>query len=287
MSDRHADESGPHAGPAAWPGQAAVTGAAPTPAAAPTVPVVPPGQVSRFGPVPTGVRRPAADKRRGGAGSLLRETVVILVSALVLSLIVKTFLVQAFFIPSESMEDTLIRHDRILVDKLRPGPLDLRRGDVVVFKDPGGWLTGEVVPDPGPVRAAVTSALTFVGLYPADANQHLVKRLIGLPGDHVACAGPGEPVTVNGVAIDEPYLAAGAIPSQLQFDITVPADSMWVMGDNRQHSLDSRFHQDKPGGGSVPLANVVGTAFVTVWPVSRFEVLHNPRSTFEDVPNPS
>nr|WP_034609504.1 signal peptidase I [Cellulomonas sp. URHD0024] len=235
----------------------------------------------------TRARRHAVQKRRGGAGSLLRETVIILVSAIVLSLLVKTFLVQAFFIPSPSMHDTLIEHDRILVSKLTPGPFDLRRGDIVVFRDPGGWLTNEVVVDPGPVRSGINSALTFIGLYPADANKHLVKRLIGLPGDHVTCAGPGGQLTVNGVALDEPYLAAGAIPCEKPFDVTVPPKSMWVMGDNRQDSADSRFHTGDPGGGSVPISNVVGTAFVTVWPLERFGVLHNPSSTFAGVPDPS
>ncbi|WP_421733244.1 signal peptidase I [Cellulomonas sp.] len=229
-------------------------------------------------------RRHAAAKRASGAGSLLRETVIILVSAIVLSLLVKTFLVQAFFIPSQSMHDTLIEHDRILVSKLTPGPFDLRRGDIVVFKDPGGWLPADVAPDPGALQGAINSALTFIGLYPADANEHLVKRLIGLPGDHVS-ADPGGPVVVNGVALDEPYLAAGESPSAIAFDITVPENSIWVMGDNRSHSSDSRYNQGNPGGGSVPVANVVGMAFVTVWPIERFGLLRNPSSTFADVPD--
>lgn len=229
-------------------------------------------------------RRHAAAKRASGAGSLLRETVIILVSAIVLSLLVKTFLVQAFFIPSQSMHDTLIEHDRILVSKLTPGPFDLRRGDIIVFKDPGGWLPADVAPEPGALQGAVNSALTFIGLYPADANEHLVKRLIGLPGDHVA-AEQGGPVTVNGVALDEPYLAAGVAPSDIAFDVTVPANSVWVMGDNRSHSSDSRYNQGKPGGGSVPIDNVVGMAFVTVWPIERMGLLRNPTSTFADVPD--
>nr|WP_249667538.1 signal peptidase I [Cellulomonas fengjieae] len=229
-------------------------------------------------------RRHAAGRRSGGIGSLLRETVIILVSAIVLSLLVKTFLVQAFFIPSQSMHDTLIERDRILVSKLTPGPLDLRRGDIVVFKDPGGWLPAVAAPEPGAVQGAVNSALTYIGLYPADANEHLVKRLIGLPGDHVACAGAGEPITVNGVPVEEPYLANGVLPSDMAFDITVPDNSIWVMGDNRSHSSDSRYNQGKPGGGSVPIDNVVGMAFVTVWPIERIELLRNPTSTFADVP---
>ena len=225
--------------------------------------------------------------QRSPAASFLREVVTILVSALVLSLLVKTFLVQAFFIPSSSMHDTLIEDDRVLVSKLTPGVYDIRRGDIVVFKDPGGWLEEQVVVDPGPVRGAVNEALTFIGLLPQDAGEHLIKRVIGLPGDRVASAGPGEPVTVNGVPLDEPYLAAGAEPSEKQFDVVVPADSLWVMGDNRQHSADSRYNMGKPGGGFLPIDNVVGMAFVTVWPLDRATILHNPTETFADVPEPA
>ncbi len=207
-----------------------------------------------------------------------------LVSALVLSLLVKTFLVQAFWIPSESMEDTLLVHDRILVSKLAPGPLQIHRGDVVVFKDPGGWLGGvDVEPPATGATRVVNDVLTFIGLRPVDAGQHLVKRVIGLPGDHLVCLGASSPVTVNGVAIDEPYLAPGADPCGMSFDVTVPADSLWVMGDNRDDSRDSRYHQDQPGLGAVPVANVVGVAFATVWPADRWKVLRNPGATFAQV----
>ncbi|MDM7856074.1 signal peptidase I [Cellulomonas sp. MW4] len=233
-------------------------------------------------------RRHAAPRTRSsGPMAFLRETAIILICALALSWVVKTFFVQAFFIPSPSMHDTLIEHDRILVNKLAPGPFELHRGDIVVFKDPGGWLQGETEQTPSRSRSIVNDVLTFVGLYPQDAGQHLVKRVIGTAGDHVACAGPGKPVTVNGVALDEPYLAPGSEPSEQKFDITVPANSIWVMGDNRQHSWDSRFHQGNPGGGSVPISNVVGVAFVTVWPIERAGLLHNPAKTFEDVPAPT
>ncbi len=243
-------------------------------------------------PVPaTRAQRRDADRarrrRRSAGGSLLRETAIILVSALVLSWLIKTLLVQAFFIPSSSMHDTLVEDDRIMVSKLTPGPFDLERGDIVVFKDPGGWLEGQKPVEATGWRGALNDVLTFVGLYPQDAGEHLVKRVIGLPGDRVACAGPGEPVTVNGVALDEPYLAEGAIPSQMAFDVTVPPDSLWVMGDNRQRSSDSRLHQGDPGGGAIPVDNVVGKAFVLVWPLDRATVLHNPGDTFEDVPDPS
>jgi signal peptidase I len=235
--------------------------------------------------------RHVAERRRNGAVSMLRETVIILVSALVLSLVVKTFLIQAFFIPSPSMHDTLVEDDRILVSKLTPGPFDLRRGDIVVFKDPGGWLNGAAEPELTGVNKAVREVLTFIGLYPQDAGEHLVKRVIGLPGDRVvcdkACQEQGGPITVNGVPLDEPYIAPGARPSEVPFDVVVPADSLWVMGDNRQRSFDSRYNMGKPGGGSVPVANVVGTAFVTVWPLDRAGLLRNPSATFEDVPDAS
>jgi len=215
----------------------------------------------------------------------VRETAIILVSALVLSLVVKTFLVQAFFIPSPSMRETLVEHDRILVSKLTPGPFDLRRGDVVVFKDPGGWLPPEIQTPRSPLAEAVNEGLTFIGLLPQDAGEHLVKRVIGLPGDRVACVGPGQPVTVNGVPIDEPYLAPGSEPSEKKFDVVVPAGSLWVMGDNRQRSADSRYNMERPGGGAVPVGNVVGVAFVTVWPVDRLTLLRNPSETFANVPD--
>ncbi|NMM16014.1 MAG: signal peptidase I [Cellulomonas sp.] len=233
---------------------------------------------------------PQAQNRRSGRSvgvAWLRESAIIVVSALVLSLLVKTFLVQAFFIPSPSMHDTLIEGDRVLVTKLTPGPFDLHRGDIVVFKDPGGWLTDVRKPRESALQTAVGDALTFVGLLPQDAGEHLIKRVIGLPGDHVASTGAGAPVTVNGVALNEPYLAPGAIPSEIPFDVKVPADELWVMGDNRQHSADSRWNMGKPGGPFVPMGNVVGVAFVTVWPFDRLGALTNPATTFAAVPDPS
>nr|WP_202628039.1 signal peptidase I [Cellulomonas sp. APG4] len=213
----------------------------------------------------------------------MRETAVIVVSALVLSLLIKTFLVQAFFIPSQSMEDTLLVGDRVLVTKLAPGPLDVHRGDVVVFKDPGGWLPpADETPQPA-WRAALTEALTFVGLLPQDSGEHLIKRVIGLPGDTVECCDAQGRLLVNGVPLDEPYVADGAVPSEVEFTTTVPEGGLWVMGDNRQNSQDSRFKQGAPGGGSVPVDNVVGVAFVTLWPLDRVQLLRNPGATFAEV----
>jgi signal peptidase I len=234
---------------------------------------------------------PSGEPGNGGhsassRGAWLRETVVILASALLLSLIIKTFLFQAFYIPSASMQDTLVEGDRVLVTKLAPGPLDVHRGDVVVFKDPGGWLPPVVAEQQSPLAEWTTSVLTYVGLLPQDSGEHLIKRIIGLPGDHIASEGAGAAVTVNGTEITEPYVREGSIPSEVQFDVVVPDDSLWVMGDNRQNSQDSRYHLGDPGGGSVPVDNVVGVAFVTVWPADRFTLLRNPGATFEPVPEP-
>ena len=248
-----------------------------------TLPVAPDGAAPAADDLDEPTATPA---QRGRLASWLRETSIIVVSALLLSMLIKTFLVQSFFIPSGSMEDTLAIGDRVLVSKLTPGPFDLHRGDIVVFKDPGGWLQPKPDHRSGPEKA-VTNALTFVGLLPQDSGEHLIKRVIGLPGDTVACCDEQGRVSVNGVSIDEPYLADGAVPSEMDFSVVVPPDRLWVMGDNRQNSQDSRYKQGDPGGGSIPLHNVVGVAFLTLWPADRWGVLRNPGDTFRDVPDPS
>ena len=225
---------------------------------------------------------------RHGALSALKETAIIVVVALALSFLIKTFLVQPFFIPSESMGDTLQVGDRVLVTKFAPGPFDVHRGDVVVFKDPGGWLgpRGESS-NQNAVAEIIHNVGVFVGLVPADAGEHLIKRIIGVEGDEVECCDEDGRVTVNGVALDEPYLAEGADPSELEFAITVPENGLWVMGDNRQHSEDSRYHQGRRGGGSISVSDVVGVSFVKIWPVSRWAGMRNPGATFVDVPEPA
>ena len=203
----------------------------------------------------------------------VRDIAVIAVVAILLSTGIKTFLVRSFFIPSGSMENTLQIDDRILVNKLVPGLVDVERGDVVVFTDPGGWLP----PSPAPVQSPVGAALEFVGLAPSSSNNHLVKRVIGLPGDTVECCNELGQLLVNGVPIDESdYLAAGVTRASLtDFSVTVPEDSLWVLGDNRNNSKDSRYNVDTPSAGFVPLGNVEGRAFVTVWPVDRWTWLDN------------
>lgn len=213
-----------------------------------------------------------------------KEILIILGTALVLSFLIKTFFFQSFWIPSASMDPTLEVGDRILVTKWRPGPLDLRRGDIVVFRDPDNWLSAEEVQAGSGPGGVFGSILTFTGLLPEDAGEHLVKRVIGLPGDTVECRTELGPVYVDGVALDEPYIAPGHGPcsgSHTPWTTTVPEGSLWVMGDNRAFSADSRYHLQSPGGPFVPIDDVVGTAFVTVWPLDHWHGIGNPLADAE------
>jgi len=218
----------------------------------------------------------------------LKELVIVVVLAMALSFVVKTWLFQAFYIPSGSMENTLVKDDRVIVSKLTPGPFDLKRGDVVVFEDPGvpsPWLGG-LSETHSTVGGPFHDALVFVGLLPEDSENHLIKRVIGLPGDHVQANGDTGKIKVNGVEITEPYVKPGDFPSEgKKFDITVPAGRIWVMGDHRSDSSDSRWHDDGTGAtGSVPMDKVVGRALFVVWPIDHVTWLGVPERTFSQVP---
>lgn len=209
--------------------------------------------------------------------SLLGEVVLVVVLSLALSALIKTYLVQAFFIPSGSMEQTLQVGDRILVNKLAPRFHDLSRGDVVVFEDPGGWLRPDEIPQRSGVRKVVHDVLVGVGVLPSDTAGDLVKRIIGIPGDHVVCCDAKGRITINGKPLDESaYLYPGNTASQIPFDVTVPPGRLWVMGDHREVSQDSRFHQNDPLKGMVPINDVVGRVFVVIWPLDRFEGVSRP-----------
>nr|WP_218875684.1 signal peptidase I [Leifsonia naganoensis] len=217
---------------------------------------------------------------------MLRDVVVIFFVAVLVSFLIKTFVARSFYIPSGSMENTLQINDRIIVNELQPRVFPLQRGDVVVFKDPGGWLPAPAPDNSNALQKGVGAVLDFVGLGASDSDQHLVKRLIGLPGDKISCCNALGQMTVNGVPLKEPYVLLPAGVQQVSgkpFEVTVPAGKVWVMGDNRYNSADSRYHMDDPGGGFVPLDDVVGKAFVVSWPLSHWSWLSDYPETFAGV----
>jgi signal peptidase I len=255
-----------------WPGDGP---AAPEAAAGPE----PAGDGAGQGPAPGG------PKRRKSAW---RELPVLVVVALVIALVIKTFVIQPFFIPSSSMEDTLMIGDKVLVNKLIYHFRSIQPGDIIVFNGDGSWDPNPAPANPGsnifarayddtlrPLFHAVTG---FFGT-PVGQTDY-IKRVIGVPGDRVECCNAQGLVTVNGVPLHEQsYLYPGAAPSQIKFNIVVPPGRLWVMGDNRQISDDSRMRMSDPGGGTIPESKVIGRAFVIVWPPSHWRFLPIP-STF-------
>ena len=231
--------------------------------------------------------RTRRDIHRGSAGvpSMLRESVIVVVLALLLSLIVKTWLMQAFYIPSESMENTLLKGDRVIVNKLVPSPISLKRGDVVVFQDPDHWLAEPVPVQRSPLASAINETLTFVGLLPSDSGNHLIMtrtRTLKQQINHELLTSAYGVHACGWECGQRP----GDTPSEESFNITVPAGRVWVMGDHRSDSADSRPHDENSGGvkGSVPESLIVGRAITVVWPISHWAWLSNPSETFAKVP---
>ncbi len=223
-----------------------------------------------------------ARQERGPVFLWLKEIATIVVVAIVLSFLIKTFLFRAFYIPSESMVSTLDVNDRIFVNLLVPEPFALEHGDVVVFKDTKGWLASAAEAPRGPFTW-VQDGLTFVGLLPDNSEQHLVKRVIGLPGDHVVCCDGSGRLTLNGASLDEKYVNPAEVPEAREFDVVVPAGKVWVMGDNRNHSADSRAHMEV-NGGFVDIADIEGKAGVIAWPLNRVSAVDNYPEVFRGVP---
>jgi signal peptidase I len=212
---------------------------------------------------------------------LWQESILLVATALVLALIVKTFFFQAFYIPSESMVPTMIKNDKLLVQKWSYWGSGPERGDIVVFRDPGNWLTPD---ESGESGNPIQGALETIGLFPSGG--HLIKRVIGVGGDKVVCCDEQGRTTVNGVSIDEPYLADQSINSDQEFDIEVPKGYLWVEGDNRGNSADSRAHLGDRGGAFIPEDDVVGKAWLRVWPFDRFGLIHG-SDAFDEVPGAS
>jgi len=224
--------------------------------------------------------------KRNPIAAFVIDVLTIVAAALILSLLIKTFLIRSFFIPSGSMMNTLQINDRIIVNELVPDLIPLSRGDVVVFTDPGGWLFSARVETPtNGFVAAGEWFLSIFGLTAPDSSQHLVKRVIGVGGDHVVCCDAKGKLQINGKSITEPYVIEDSKPSDLKFDVVVPPNSFWVMGDNRSNSEDSRYHTTLPGKGFVPKDAVVGRAFALSWPFDHWSWLDNYPNVFKDVPN--
>lgn len=218
---------------------------------------------------------PERTKGKDKSLPLWQETILLLVVALGLAIIIKMFFIQAFYIPSPSMEPQFVKDDRILVQKVSywggDGP---ERGDIVVFSDPGGWLSDAANDAP---KSTPVKILERIGLYPTGG--HLVKRVIGIGGDRVVCCDKQGRITVNGTPLDESsYLPKGVKPSLTRFDVRVKPGHLWMMGDNRGDSWDSRGHMGDPGGGFVSVDSVVGKVFALVWPWDRAELVRRPDS---------
>ena len=206
-------------------------------------------------------------------GSFLRELPIIVVSALIVSIVVKTFLLHFFYIPSGSMENTLQVGDRIAVNKFGALFSEIKRGEVVVFGDPDNWLGQSSDSTNSRAVELIKSGLITVGVLPDPAKQYLIKRVIGVGGDNVICCDASGKLQVNGVSITEPYIYEGDTPSDTKFNIDVPKGFIWVMGDHRGASADSRFHTDDVHKGMVPLSSIVGRATVVVWPFNHLKFL--------------
>ena len=256
-------------------GGAAAGGTSPDGSASPGAGATPDGGA---GPA-AGTGRTVAQARRRRRISWWVELIALFAFALLIMLVIKTYVIQAFYIPSSSMENTLDIGDKVLVNKLIYHFRPIERGDIIVFNGEGSWDPPSPPQSSDPVvRWANEFGHAVVGLFGISPGVHdYIKRVIGLPGDHVVCCNDRGQVTVNGVPLSEKsYLYPGNPPSMTKFNIRVPSGRLWVMGDHRNVSYDSRGHIGDPGGGTIPEAQVVGRAFLILWPPSRFRVLPIP-----------
>ncbi len=206
-------------------------------------------------------------------GSVLREFPILVIVALAVSLLIKTLLVQFFFIPSGSMENTLQIQDRVAVNKLPFISKNINRGDVVVFRDPANWLPEPFSDGENRIVSKIKEGLVLVGVLPNPTKQYLVKRVIGVAGDRVICCSKSGKLTINGKEATEPYIFAGNKVSEMDFNITVPEDKIWVMGDHRSASADSRYHQDDVNNGFVPVSRITGRAYAIIWPIKNIGII--------------
>lgn len=216
----------------------------------------------------------------GGFAHQTKEFLMVVFYALLIALILKTFVLRGFYIPSGSMENTLQINDRVFVNVAGSMFSEAERGDIIVFKDSHGWVDqAGVEKSTNPIR----TALSFIGVLPDTSNNYLVKRVIGVGGDHVVCCSADGKITVNGEAITEPYVYEGAVPSEIPFDVIVPDNSYFVMGDHRNNSADSRYHIEE-NTEFISNGDVEGEVFVIAWPLSNFKFIGGADDVFKNVP---
>lgn len=220
------------------------------------------------------------EAEKAGPWRSVLEVAGVVVSAAILALLLRAFVVQVYKIPSESMADTLDVGSRIAVNHVPGWGKQVERGDVVVFRDSEGWLT------PAEGSGSIWSKVgSWFGFAPEGGEQIVVKRVIGVGGDTVSCCGARGELMVNGVPVEETYLASEAVPAQGEFTVQVPEGFYWVMGDNRQNSADSLYHYQLGQEAFVPAESIIGRAQWEIWPLNRWSYLGN-RDVFEDVPTP-
>ena len=273
-------------------GDADGVGQADSPAPLPPSFAVPPGRelrptaqelpiiAPRRSPRSDGTRKGRARRGRGLGRAFLEVVAVVGIAAL-LALGLRAFVVQVYKIPSESMMDTMNVGSRIAVNSVPGWGKQVERGDIVVFRDSEGWLD----PVDQTTNSVWSTVAGWFGFAPQGSQQIVVKRVIGVGGDTVTCCDDLGRLSVNGVAIDEPYLAEGAVPSVTPFSVVVPEGTYWMMGDNRQSSADSEYHLRNGQNPFIPDDSVIGRAQWEIWPLSDWAYLGN-RDVFAAVPDP-
>ncbi|MDR1448046.1 MAG: signal peptidase I [Candidatus Ancillula sp.] len=254
----------------------------------PVEPEVTNSPVSKHGGIEISRKEVRKDYNSRVAKTFVKDIVIVIISAVILSVVIKSFIIQPFLIPSSSMSETLQIDDKILVNKVSKHFSSIKRGEVIVFKDSNGWTRNHLANSKNKEPSTfIGDVLKFIGLKSEDDESYLVKRVIGISGDHVSCKGSGEPIYINNKELPrEPYIYKDSNPSDKAFDVTVPDGMFFVMGDNRSVSADSRYNTDKPGKGFVPKDDIVGTVFMRLAPMSRLGTLDDGTKVFDSIPNP-